>query len=175
MAYNSCKSVTLNSIDSRCEQSIGGIEMILIAPVDDVTKIDVDTDGNVTGITMATGKKFQQWKFRQNTGSYTSTATSDTTIGSSSVSTEVSLQFSRAEVEKRLEIQAAINTDVYVIVKDRYEGYLLIGKDNGVYISNAVMQSGTATSDLSGFTLTFTAETAEYPNFVTASVINGLI
>lgn len=175
MAYNSCKSVTLNSIDSRCDLSIGGIEKILIAPVDDVASIVVDANGNVTAITMQTGKKFQQWKFRANTGSYTSTATSDATVGSSSVSTEVSLQFSRAEVEKRLEIQAAINTDVYVIVKDKYEGYLLIGKDNGVYISNAVMQSGTATSDLSGFTLTFTADTAEYPNFVNATIIDSLI
>lgn len=176
MAYNSCGSITLNSIDARCDSSIGGIKRILIAQRDDVTDVTVDdTTGIITAITMASSKKFQQWLFRRNTGSYTSTSTSDATIGNNSVTTEVSLQLSKAEVQKRLEIQSAINANCVVIIEDAYGEYLYLGYDNEVTIKDAVMQSGTATGDLSGFTLTFTDESAELPHFVDSSIINGLV
>lgn len=180
MAYNSCESLTiaLSSIDARCDGSIGGIKRILIANKQDIDTVSVNTTtGKIDAITLVTGKKFQQWLFRRNTGSYTSTATSDAAIGNNSVTTEVSLQFSRAEAEKRLAIQSAINAGAVVIVEDSYGEYLYLGYDNEVYITNAVMQSGTAASDLSGFTLTFTDESAELPHFVDKDNvdIDGLI
>lgn len=176
MAYNSCSSIALSSINAKCDKSIGGIKRILIAQKDDVTGVTVNsTSGKITAITLASGKKFQQWLFRNNTGSYTSTSTSDATIGNSSVTTEVNLQFSKAEAQKRLEIQSAINANCVVIVEDAYGEYVYLGYDNEVTITNAVMQSGTATGDLSGFTLTFTDESAELPYFVDSSIINGLI
>ena len=180
MAYNSCESlaIALSSIDATCDKSIGGIKRILIANKQDIVAAEVNsTTGKIDVITLAEGKKFQQWIFRRNTGSYTSTVTSDATIGNSSVTTEVSLQFSRAEAEKRLVIQSAINAGAVIIVEDSYGEYLYLGYDNEVYITNAVMQSGTAASDLSGFTLTFTDESAEFPHFVNKDDvdIDGLI
>lgn len=178
MAYNSCASITLSSIDARCDGSVGGIKRILIANKIDVDSVTVDNStGKITAITLVTDKKFQQWLFRRNTGSYTSTATADIAIGNSAVTTEVSLQFSRAEAEKRLAIQAAINAGAVIIIEDMYGQYIYLGYDNAVYISNAVMQSGTASSDLSGFTLTFTDESVELPYFIdTENVdISGLI
>ena len=178
MAYNSCTSVTLSSIDARCDGSIGGIKRILIVNKQDIVAAEVNSaTGKIDVITLAADKKFQQWLFRRNTGSYTSTVTSDAAIGNTSVTTEVSLQFSRAEAEKRLAIQSAINAGAVIIVEDSYGEYLYLGYDNEVYITNAVMQSGTAASDLSGFTLTFTDESAEFPHFVDKDDvdIDGLI
>lgn len=178
MAYNSCASVTLASIDGRCDGSVGGIKRILIANKSDISTATVDsTTGKITAITLASGKKFQQWLFRRNTGSYTSTISQDATIGNSTATTEVSLQFSRAEAEKRLTIQAAINAGAVVIVEDMYGQYIYLGYDNEVYITNAVMQSGTASTDLSGFTLTFTDESMELPYFVDTDKvdISGLL
>lgn len=175
--YNSCgTSVALNSIDARCENSIGGIKRILIANVSDVTKATVDEDtGMITAITMVASKKFQQWLFRKNTSSYTSTVSSDPTLGNTSVTTEVSLQFSKAEAQKRLEIQSAINASAILIVEDMYGQFLYLGLDNEVSITSAVMQSGTQNSDLNGFTLTFQDISAELPHFVDPSIINDLI
>lgn len=175
--YNSCGSaVTLNSIDSRCDNSIGGIKRILIANVADVqnTTLD-DTTGMIKTITMANSKKFQQWLFRRNTGSYTATVSSDPTIGNTSVTTEVSLQFSKAEAQKRLEIQSAINATAILIIEDMYGQFIYLGYDNEVAITSAVMQSGTQNSDLSGFTLTFQDISSELPHFVDPAIINDLI
>ena len=175
--YTSCGSaVTLNSIDSRCDNSIGGIKRILIANVNDVQNVTVDeTTGIINAITMSASKKFQQWLFRRNTGSYTSTVSSDPTIGNTSVTTEVSLQFSKAEAQKRLEIQSAINATAILIVEDMYGQFIYLGYDNEVAITSAVMQSGTQNSDLSGFTLTFQDISSELPHFVDPAIINDLV
>ena len=190
---NSCGAVTLNAIDARCDASMGGIKEIYIALRDDI-KEDLSTgkkditvnwtynedtkqwegDGLVTKIAMVTGKKFEKWKFRKQTGSYTSTASMDPAIGTNYVTTEVSLQFSRAEASKRLNIQSAMNANSVVIVRDMYDQYLLLGLENEVSVTAAVMQSGTASTDLSGFTLTLTDISQELPHFIDPAIINGL-
>lgn len=171
-----CSSVTLNNILASCEQSVGGIKRILIANRASVTPTAPDsTSGIIKTITLASTEKFKQWTFRKGTGNYTSTVSVDEAIGNSSCTTECSLQFSKAEAEKRLAIQSAINADAVVIIEDSYGQYVYLGYDYPVHITNAVMQSGTATSDLSGFTLTFTDNSVELPYFVDASIIADLL
>lgn len=181
---NSCGAVTLNAIDARCDASMGGIKEIYIALRDDIkdkadgTGKDITIgSGNelVTAIAMVTGKKFEKWLFRKQTGSYTSTATMDPAIGTNYVTTEVALQFSRAEAGKRLNIQSAMNANAVVIVRDMYDQYIFLGLDNDVNVTAAVMQSGTASTDLSGFTLTLTDISQEMPHFVEPSIIAGLL
>lgn len=174
MAIQGCTSITVTAIDARCDGSVGGIKEIYVIANDDVTSVTVDdTTGNITAIALADSKKFQKWLFRPNTGSYTSTRAGDLTTGNSTVTTDVALQFSKAEAEKRLAIQSMINGGACIIIKDMYGQYLLLGKGDGrneVYITDAVMQSGTTTSDLSGFTLTFEEVAADFPHFLDESV-----
>lgn len=174
MAYNSCSAVTVNAIDARCEGSVGGIKEIYVIANEDVKDIVIDTTDNaeelITSITLAsTDKLFQKWLFRPNTGSYTSTRSGDLTTGNSTVTTDVALQFSKAEAGKRLAIQSMINGGACVIIKDMYGQCILLGKGDGrneVYVTDAVMQSGTASTDLSGFTLTFEEIASEFPHFI---------
>ena len=162
-----CNTVTLASIDARCDGSVGGIKRILLANVDDVKSVVIDeTTQKIKQITLETGKKFEQWRFRKNTGSYSSSIERDLSIGTENVTTEVALQFSRAEAQKRLDIQSAINASCVVIVEDMYSEYIYLGLENDVTISSATMTSGTATSDLSGFQLTFTDLSTEFPHFI---------
>lgn len=183
--YNSCTggAVTLNAIDARCDASMGGIKEIYIALRDDIKEdpstgkkeITVEEETQmVTKIAMVTGKKFEKWRFRKQTGSYTSTASMDPAIGTNYVTTEVALQFSRAEASKRLNIQSAMNANSVVIVRDMYDQYLLLGLENEVSVTAAVMQSGTASTDLSGFTLTLTDISQELPHFINPAIIAGL-
>lgn len=168
-----CNTVTLSSIDARCDSSIGGIKRILIANVDDVKNVVIDeTTQKIKEITLETGKKFEQWRFRKNTGSYNSSVARDLTIGNDTCTTEVSLQFSRAEAQKRLDIQSAINANCVVIVEDMYSEYLYLGLENEVSITAASMTSGTQTSDLSGFTLTFQDISTELPHFIDKAQVN---
>lgn len=186
----SCASVTLSSINGACETSFGGIKLVAIANQSDVSAITVDaTTKEVTDIDMETSKKFVTYKFRRNTGSYTSTTAVDTAIGNASVTTEITLQFSKAESTKRLAIQSAINAESVVLVQDMYDRWLLVGRsyptggatpvhgtEDSVFVTNAVMQSGTANTDLSGFTMTLSSVSQEMPHFVSSTFnVNTII
>ena len=172
-----CNSVTLNSLDARCDTSAGGIKRILIALKDDVLDIHPSdaNDGVIDNILMATGKYFSQWLFRKNTGNYTTTFSSDPAIGSQAFTTELNLQFTKVEQNKRLEIQSAINASAVIIIEDMYGQFILLGKDNDVTVTAVNQQSGTAISDLNGYTLTFQDISLELPYFVEESKINGLL
>ncbi len=174
--YNSCGAVTITAINAKCDGSIGGIKEIYLIPSDYVTSVTVDaTSDLITAITLSDSVKFQKWQFRPNTGAYTSTRAGDLTTGNSTVTTDVTLQFSKAEANKRLAIQSAINAGCAVIVKDMYGGYLLLGAGDGrneAFITDAVMQSGTANTDLSGFTLTFEEIAGEFPHFIDSEKVS---
>lgn len=163
-----CGSVTLSAIDARCDTSFGGIKRVLVANRDDVT-VTV-ADDNITALT----GEFVEWLFRKNTGSLTSTVTSDAAIGNTFATTEVSLQFSKAEATKRLAIQSAINASAVVIVEDMYGQYIYLGLENEVVVSSATMVTGTAAADLNGFTLVFQDVSTKLPYFVDATLIEGL-
>ena len=95
---------------------------------DDVVQPTADpTTGEIATVTLNSGKKFEEWLFRPNTASYTSTLSSDQAIGNQSVTTEVSLQFSKAEATKRLAIQSAINAAAVVILEDMYGQHIYLG------------------------------------------------
>lgn len=194
--YNSCLPVSLGSIDARCDMSFGGIKRVLIALRDDVVNVVIsenlasytgtDPDKNdipndnelitkivmnstreeVEGESVTTYKTFYEFLFRRNTASYTSTIAPDVAIGNSFATTEVTLQFSKAEAKKRMIIQSLINAGAVVIIEDMYGQYIYLGKDREVIVTNGVMQSGTAESDLNGFTLTLQDISKEYPHFI---------
>lgn len=170
-----CNTVTLNGINAKCDTSAGGIKRVLIAQKDDVTIGAVDENGVITEITLAEGKYFVQWLFRKNTGSYTTALTSDPAIGTQAVTTDLNLQFTKAEATKRLEIQSAINAAAVVIIEDMYGQYILLGKDNEVSVTAVNQQSGTAVTDLNGYTLTFQDTSLELPHFVDPKIIAGLL
>lgn len=162
-----CSTITLSSIDARCDKGMGGIKRVLVANTDDVTGVTLSsTDGLITAISLASGKKFVEYRFRKETGSYTSTIEVDTTLGNSFAKTDVALQFSKAEAVKRLAIQSAINANAVLILEDMEGQYIYLGFDFPVEITNAVMQSGTAMGDLNGFTLTFSDTSRELPHFI---------
>ena len=172
MSMNNCQDpVTLLPIDASCHRSAGGIKRILLANKSDIATVTVDPlTGEISAITLKVGKAFVEWKFRNNTGSVTSTFASDQATGNETVTSVLSLQFSRAESAKRLAIQTAINSNAVVIVEDAYGQFLYLGYDRDVYVSGGSMVTGTSSSDLNGFTLEFTDESIEFPHFISSLV-----
>lgn len=170
----SCNSVTLNSIKAKCDTSVGGIKRIFVQKREYLTDIVVDEQTQkIIYLGGFESEGLKVWEFRKNTANYTSTATIDSTINLSYFTTEVSLQFSRAEAQKRLEIQSVINAGgVVVIIEDMYGEFLFLGKDKDVRITAATMQSGTNQTDLSGFNLTFTDTSFELPHFINKDYVD---
>lgn len=169
---NNCTDpVSLLPIDASCHRSAGGIKRILLANKSDIATVTVESaTGEISAITLKTGKAFVEWKFRSGTGSVTSTFASDQATGNETVTSVLALQFSRAESTKRLAIQAAINANAVVIVEDAFGQFIYLGYDRDVYVSGGTMVTGTSSTDLNGFTLEFTDESIEFPHFISSAV-----
>lgn len=175
--YTSCDAITLAGIDGRCDISFGGVKRILVGLRDkwDVTvEIPAGSTDDVEYITNITAKEglmdtpyFVEYRFRKNTASYTSTVAPDNAIGNSFATTVVTLQFSKAEAKKRMILQSIINAgNACLIIEDMYGQYVYLGMDAEVVVTNAVMQSGTANTDLNGFTLELQDVSLQLPYFI---------
>lgn len=170
-----CNSYTLTGLNTICkETSFGGIKEVLIALYDDVTAVSVASGTSLLTPTMASGKKFKQYKLLKSTGGLTSTLnTSETTT--SYFTNEVTLQFMKMETSKRIEIMALMMSACAVIVKDANDKYWYLGKDNYVECSAGSATTGTASSDANHYELTLSDTSAELPYEVDSTVIPTII
>ena len=169
-----CNSYTLTGLNTICkEASFGGIKEVLIALYDDVASVSVASGTNLLTPTMASGKKFKQYKLLKSTGGLTSTLnTSETTT--SYFTNEVTLQFMKMETSKRMEIMALMMSACAVIVKNANNKYWYLGKDYYVECSAGSATTGTAATDANHYELTLSDNSAELPYEVDASVIDSI-
>lgn len=171
-----CKSFSLTGIALPCKDNMGGIKEVYITTATDVKKVELTEAGDaIMSIEMVAGKQWKTYKFRKGTANMTSTASSDETIGNFSVTTELALQFSKMETQKRLEIMSMCLEDVVVIVRDFNGLYWYLGYDFPVTVTAATAQTGTAATDLNGYNITLSDTSAELPFEVPATLIEGWI
>jgi hypothetical protein len=140
---------------------MGGLRVVYIANHSDVTDFEV-TDGQITAITMASGKTFKTYSFRRNTASMTSTLSVDPANGTS-VATDVALSFLKQDTQKRLEISALSIGELVMLVTDANGRTWFLGKDMPVMASAGGAESGTAYTDGNKYTLTLQDNSKDYP------------
>lgn len=165
---------TLSGLTKDCSTSIGGILEVYIANDEDVSGVTVTT-GEITAITMATGKKFLTYQFAKGTANMTSNYIIDATTGTRYVETLLSLIFNRMETAKRLEITALAQNDLKVIAKDANGKYWFLGYNEPVNATTADAQTGTARSDRNGYGVTLQDIAHELPMEVDPDIIENIV
>lgn len=164
-----CGSTTLSGIEVGCKDNMGGIKAVWISPLNDITFETADDK-----ITSITGGDFKKYTFRKQTGGMNSTLTVDDTVGTQYWTTELTLQFSKMETSKAVEINALTWTDTVTIVKDSNNKYWLLGYDNPVSTTASTAQTGTAYGDLNGYTLTLTDMSKNLPYELADEAVTAL-
>ena len=145
-----------------CATSKGGVAEVYLANYDALSAITV-TDGQVTGITMATGKKFKRYYFRPGTSSMTSTLNLDVAAGVNFVQTLLNMLFSRMETTKRIEMSALAVNDLRGIVKDSNGVYWLLGEEEPMIANAGDGQTGTAKTDANRYSITLEDNNTSFP------------
>lgn len=168
-----CGSITLAGIGLGCKDNMGGIKEVYLIKEDEVESIEV-TEGAVSAITIKEEASFKTYRFRKGTSSFTSTMTTDEAAGTLSVQTDLSLQFTKMETSKRLEIMAMCMDSLKGIVLDSNSKYWLLGYDFPISATAATGQTGTAFGDFGGYNVTLTDNSKEFPYEIPSSVIEGL-
>lgn len=170
----SCSSITLNGIGLGCKDSMGGIKKVYIAKSDDIGVMSL-SDNMIDNIEMKNSATFKTYEFRKGTSSMSTTLTTDEAAGTLSFQTDVSLQFSKMDTSKRLEIMALSVDSVVVIVEDSNGKCWFLGYDFPVTATTATANTGTAFGDFSGYNITLTDNSKELPYEVDPSIIFDLV
>lgn len=167
---NNCASISAVSFDV-CSTSIGGIKKVWLANyVDDAVATEGESGATKGVITaFASGITWNEFAFRKNTGSMTSTLNvSDE--GGNYVSTELALVFSRMDTDKRLAMNALMLADVMAVVEDCNGVRWFLGKNNPLAASAGTGETGTAKADANKYSITLTDESLEFPQEVSREI-----
>lgn len=172
MATNKCGGYALTGILRGCKDSIGGIKRVWVFPFEyNMATADASTN-QITAITVDKAN-ISEYEFRKNTASLTTTYNTDDAAGTSSFTSDLSLQFTKLENAKRSAIMAICLQDVGCVCEDQNGNYILLGFDNPVTSSAAGANSGTAAADFSGYTITLQDLSKELPRFIDKTLWDG--
>ena len=172
----SCTAYTLSGLDKTCDLNKGGVSEIYIIPYDEITAVTVDeTSNKITGISFTSAStKFHKYYVRKNTAYFTSTL-NVTDKGGNYISTELYIQFSRMETQKRIEMRALSLNDLAVIVKDANGLYWYLGYNEAVTASAGEGATGTNREDSNHYSITLKDESDDFPYEVASSLIASII
>lgn len=176
---SNCGLYTLAGLAKTCEASKGGISDIYITAYENVTGVTVSTGSTdvdvITGISMSGSTKFMHYHVRKGACSMTETLNVDAANGTNYVSTELNLQFTRMEAQKRLELKAMALNECAVIVKDANGEYWYLGEENPVIANGGASQTGQAVGDGNFYAITLTDENSSYPKNIKPSAVEAVV
>lgn len=170
----SCANQTITGIEKDCSTSKGGINVVYLLNYDDVTAVET-SEGKITGITVAEGKKFLAYNFRKGTGSMSSTLNVDPANGVNYVTTDLALTFLKMDTAKRIEMSALAVNELVAIVKDANGVYWYLGMDEAIAATAGDGATGTARGDGNRYTITLQDTSSTFPFEVDATIVEGLI
>ena len=159
---------TLISIEKPCDNNIGGIKTVWIAPQDDVT-VGI-TGWEVTSVALTNPAAV--YAINRNTGNYTEDTAIDLINGSTFVTQTITLMFNRRDKEKSEAIHVLGAGQQYLAV------FIQDANDKFWYFENVQLTatgegSGTARADGSKYSITLLAESDHLAYEVLSTEITG--
>lgn len=124
-----------------------------------------------------TAGSFYEFKTNKNVCSYTETVQTDMANGTIFFAQVVNLVLSRRETTKREAIMKLIDgqKQLLIVVLDTNGIYWLFGEKEGVYVTSIEGGTGTAKSDMNGYTITFTGNEVEQAYEIDYSAIQSYL
>ena len=142
-----------------CMSALGGVDTIYVFAGDNFPVQTVVA--NEVTLTGGSGDFFQ-YKFAKDTAKLTETATISNANGTVFYTTELSVNISKRNINKRNEFMLlAKNREIRVIVLDNMDQYWLLGNVRGAVLSTMVGEGGQAIGDMNGYTFTFQSMEAD--------------
>jgi len=152
-----------------CKDSVGGIKAVYLADYGTLGTLTV-TSGEVTAISGA--PDLFQFDVKGNS-SLEQAITSSRENGTTFYEQTLNLTLTKLDLETQQEIVTIAKARPHIFVEDYNGNYFLIGAAHGADVSGGTIVTGAAMSDLSGFTLVFSAQETLPAYFVTSTVVTS--
>ena len=149
-----------------CKSGVGGIKFVFIAPYTTTTRdLVVDTDGDVT---LDGSVNFFRYDVKGNSSLETA-INSSRENGTTFYESTLNLTLTFLDKATQEQIKLLAHGRPQIVVQDYNGNNFLVGKEHGVEVTGGTVVTGAAMGDLSGFTLTMTAQETAPPFFCTAA------
>lgn len=156
-----------------CKDGIGGIAEAYFIEKGNVASY-TKVSGQVTAMTTSSGTKFYKYELQRNTSTFEETIESNPENGTVAYNQSLTIILNRLQTSVRNEILLLAKNQLLVIVKDRNGNYWLMGETGGLDLTTGTAGPGTAATDRSGYSLTFTGQEPELSCAVASGIISGL-
>lgn len=174
-----------NGLAKGCRDNSGGLKRALItnsiniasiAPAQGSIVTPVDA-GLISTITMSgtPATKFYEFTPNKMSSNWVENVQSNIQNGTIGYEQVLTLIFAKNEASKRNQIKLLGQAEMVVIVEDYNGKYFLLGELNGMELSGGNSGSGTALTDLNGWTITLTGMEHEPAREVDADIITALL
>jgi len=152
-----------------CKDVVGGITAVYLADFGTLGAITYDgTDVDAIDAFGGTPTWFQFDV--KGASSFEQTITSSRDTGTSFYEQVLNLTLKKMSKETHNELKLIVRSRPHVVVEDNNGNKFMMGLEYGAEVTGGSVVTGTAMGDLSGYTLTFTAQEKLPANFVDAAI-----
>lgn len=170
----SCMTLT-SGICRGCRDNAGGIKKLYVADLNDVVFPITSEDGVVVEIELESDAKWYVLQPNKYSSSWTENINVSVENGTLGYEQVVTAVFGKNDQALRDVVTELAKGDLVIIVVDSNDVMWLIGsEDNGAYVSGGNSASGTALTDLNGWTLNFTCM-AKFPANTVVPKTEGIL
>tara|TARA_R100000951_G_C2646912_1_gene182853 strand:- start:691 stop:1230 length:540 start_codon:yes stop_codon:yes gene_type:complete len=161
-----CENISLGRLKP-CKDSVGGIKAVYFINYEDITDLTFSsTDTDVIETLGATGNEVSAYKYDVHfASSLTQNIQASMENGTVAYEQVLELSMPRLSKEDNKEIKILAYGSPHVIVEDQNNNLFVAGLVNGMEVTAGTIVTGTAMSDMSGYTLTLTGMERQPANF----------
>ncbi|NBW22449.1 MAG: hypothetical protein EBR82_82330 [Caulobacteraceae bacterium] len=149
-----------------CNDAVGGIKNIYFINYDDITTSTVAA-GVLTAVTATSGNVYL-YQPNKNTGSVTFNPTVSLENGTVFFTHQLVFTLGKLSVTKRNELEILSRARVIVFVEMNDGQTMVLGLNQGAFMTAGTFQTGAAFGDLQGYQITITADETSQPLFLAA-------
>ena len=157
--------IVTNGRELPCKSGVGGLKSVFFGPYSTVTAALTDSSGTIT---LNDSETFYEYHIKGNSSLETA-INSSRENGTTFYESTLNLTFTFLDVATQEQIKLLAHSRPQIVVQDYNGNYFLVGKDHGCEVTGGTVVTGAAMGDLSGFTLTFTAQETAPPFFCAAA------
>jgi hypothetical protein len=158
-----------------CKDSVGGLDAVYFINFEDAPISGIVYDVTNTDVIEIIGSSITAYKYElKGTSSFEQTITSSRDTGTTFFEQVLNLSLKKQDLATHKEIKLLAFGRPHVIVKDNNNNFFYCGLEFGAEVTGGTIATGAAMGDMSGYTLTLTAQERIPSNFLEATTEAGL-
>jgi len=159
-----------------CKDVTGGLDAVYFINYEDAPLSGIVYDTTNTDVIEVLGTGINCYKYElKGTSSFEQTITSSRDNGTTFFEQVLNLSLKKQDLATHKEVKLMAFGRPHIIIKDHNNNYFYCGLEHGAEVTGGTIATGAAMGDMSGYTITLTAQERVPANFFEATDDAGLV